>query len=82
MFNIANYYRNANQNHSAVSCHTNQNGYHYIYLCIYIHMYMYIYMNVGENKKDSFYTVGGNINWYILWKTVWSFLNTRNTGPM
>ena len=28
MLNIANYYRNANQNHNGVSLHTGQNGYH------------------------------------------------------
>ena len=30
--------------------------------------------------KGTFYTVGGNVNWWVLWKTVWWFLKKLKTG--
>ena len=56
MFNITNYLRNANQNHNEVPLPCGQNGHHKKDL----------QRNVGEGveKKESLYTVGGNIKWY------------------
>ena len=33
-------------------------------------------MNVGQGveKREPLGTVGGNVNWYRYWETVWSFL--------
>ena len=49
-------WRNANQNHNKVSPHTSQKSYH---------------QNSTNNKcwtgcgkRESYYTVGGNVNWY------------------
>ena len=54
MFNIANYQRNANQNYNEASHHSGQNGHHLQVI------------NIGEGmqKRESSYTVGGNINRY------------------
>ena len=30
--------------------------------------------------KGTFYTVGGNVNWWVLWKTVWWFLKKLKIG--
>ena len=56
MLNIAHYYRNANQNYNEASSHTSQNGHH-----------QKIYkqtINAREDveKRESSYTVGGNVN--------------------
>ena len=55
MFNIANYYRLANQNHNEVSPNTSQNDHH-----------QSLQINAGEGveKKDPSYTVGKNVNLY------------------
>ena len=44
MFNITDYYRNANQNYNKISLHTNAGE--------------------GVEKREPFYTVGRNVNWY------------------
>ena len=52
MFNIANYYRNADQNYNEVSLYTSQSGHHEKLQII----------NVGESveKKEHPYPLGGN----------------------
>ena len=57
LFHIINYQGNANQNHNEVSPHTGQNSHHQKSLQI---------INAGEGveKKETSYTVGGNVNWY------------------
>ena len=56
MLTTTNYQRNANQNDSEVSPHTDQNRHHLKNLQINAGM--------GVEKKESSYTVSGNINWY------------------
>ena len=55
VLNIANYQRNATQNHNEISPHTFQNGYHEKKAQI---------TNVGKNmkKRELSYTVGWNVN--------------------
>ena len=57
MLNITNYERNANQKYTMVSPHTGQKGHHQKNLQT---------INAGEGvkKRETFYTVGGNANWY------------------
>ena len=57
MLNITNYQRKANQNYSEVSPHTSQNGHHQKKIST---------NNAGEGveKREPFYTVGGNVNRY------------------
>ena len=75
MFNIANYYRLANQNHNEVSPNTSQNDHH-----------QSLQINAGEGveKKDPSYTVGKNVNLYMgLWRTIWRFLKKiKNKATM
>ena len=56
MLNIANHQGNAYQNHSEISHHTCQNGYH---------QKEQKKLNVGKDmeKRESLHTVGGNVNW-------------------
>ena len=56
MFNIANCYRNPNQNYNEISPHTRQNGRHQKSTTI----------NAGEAVEtwESSYAVDGNVNWY------------------
>ena len=56
MFNVAHYYRNANQNYNEVSPHPGQKT--------IIKKLQTI--NVGEDvkKREPSYTVGGNANWH------------------
>ena len=56
MFNITNHQRKANQNHSEISPHTCQNGYHQKRPQITI---------VGKDveKRELLYSAGGNVNW-------------------
>ena len=56
MLNITNYWRNANQNYKEVSFHISPNG-HYQSL-------QTINDGEGEEKRETFYTVGGNKNRY------------------
>ena len=56
MLNISNYQRNANQNFSELSSHTIQNGHHQKNL-------QTINAREGVEKRESSYTVGGNVNW-------------------
>ena len=53
MFNIADYLKNANQNYNEVLPHTGQNGHH-----------QKIYKQSMLERGETFYTVGGNINWH------------------
>ena len=50
---VSDYWRNANQNYNEVSPHTSPNG----------HLQT---VNAGEGveKREPFYVVGGNVNWY------------------
>ena len=52
MFNIVNYQRNANQNYYEVPSYTGQNGCHQT-----------INAGKGVEKRESYYTVGGIVNW-------------------
>ena len=56
MLNITHYQRNANQNHNEVPLHASQDGCYPSLQAI----------NAGEDveKREPFYTVGGNVNWY------------------
>ena len=56
MLTTTNYQRNANQNDSEVSPHTDQNRHHLKNLQINAGM--------GVEERESSYTVSGNINWY------------------
>ena len=56
MLNIANYYRNANQNYN-LSPHTSQNGHNQKNL-------QAVSSGEGVAKRKPSYTVGGHINWY------------------
>ena len=53
MFNIATYQRNANQNYSEVQLHSGQN----------VPSSKTINSEEGVEKRESFNTVGGNVNW-------------------
>ena len=55
MFNIAHYYRNANQNYNEISPHTSQNGHH-------PKVYKTINAGEGVEKRECSCTVGGNVN--------------------
>ena len=57
MLNIPYYQRNANQNYSEISPHTCQNG-------PLSQNLQTINAGEGVEKRDSSYTVGGNVNWY------------------
>ena len=56
ILNITNYQRNANQNYYEVSPHTSQNGHHQKNL-------QTINAGKGVEKREPYYTVGGNVNW-------------------
>ena len=57
MLIIANYQKNEHQNYNEVSLHISQNG----------HQQSLQITNVGEgfNKKELYYAVGRNVNWYV-----------------
>ena len=55
MFNITNYYRNANQNYNEVSSHTGQNGHHQ-------KIYKTITAGEGVEKREPSYSIGGYVN--------------------
>ena len=57
MLNITNHHGNANQNHNELSSHTYQNG---------CHQKEHINAREGVKKKELWYTVGRNVNWYNL----------------
>ena len=57
MFSITNYSGNASQNCNQVSPHTEQNGHHQKNL-------QTISAKEGVEKRESSYTVGGNVNWH------------------
>ena len=63
MLNIINYQRNVNQNYNEVSPHTGQNG-HYLQT---------INAEDGVEKREPFYTVGGNVNWYNHYRKQYRF---------
>jgi hypothetical protein len=54
MFNILGHKGNANQNNIGISLHPGQNGYH---------KQQQILVRIWG--KESFYSVGGNVNWCI-----------------
>ena len=71
MFNIWDYQRNANQNHSEVLPHSGQMA-----SSKYLQM-----INAGKDvkKREPSYAIGGNVNWYShCGKMVWSY--ERLTG--
>ena len=53
---VKNYQRNENESYNEISPHTSQNGYH--------QKIQTINAREGVEKRDSSYTVGGNVNWY------------------
>jgi len=55
MFNITHYQRNVNQNHSELPYHAGQND-------CYQNVYKNINFVEGVEKRETFYTVGGNAN--------------------
>ena len=55
MLSITNHQRNANQNYNEVSPHISQNGHHQKNL-------QTINAGEGEEKREIFCTVGGNVN--------------------
>ena len=55
MLNITYYQRNANQDHNEVPFHTSQNGFD-------PKVYKAINAGEGVEKREPFYTVGGNAN--------------------
>ena len=57
MLNIANYYRNANQNYN-VSAQISQNGHHFF------KNLQIINAGDGVEKREPSYTVGKYVNWY------------------
>ena len=57
MFSTTNYSRNAFQNYNEVLAHTAQNGHHQKNL-------QTISAKEGVEKRESSYTVGGNVNWH------------------
>ena len=72
MLNIANHERTVNQNYSEILPRTSQNGQRQEIKAI----------NAGEDmeKRESSYTVGGNINWYNYYEEQYgSSLKTKNT---
>ena len=71
MLNIANHERTVNQNYSEILPRTSQNGQRQEIKAI----------NAGEDmeKRESSYTVGGNINWYNYYEEQYgSSLKTKN----
>ena len=58
MFNIASYYRNANQNYNEIPPHTSQKGY-------YQKKKKSTTTNAGDSgeAREPSCTVGGNVNW-------------------
>ena len=55
MFNIAQYYRNENENYNEIPPHTSQNGHH--------HKSLQTINDVeGVEKREHFCIAGGNIN--------------------
>ena len=57
MLNITHYQRNANQNRNEVLSHSSQNG-------CYPKSLQTIKAGEVAEKRELFYTVGGNANWY------------------
>ena len=57
MFNSASYWGNANPNYTEILLHSHQNGYHQ-------KNSQTINAGKGVERRESSYTVGGNVNWH------------------
>ena len=71
MFNIVNYYRNANQNYNEVSPHTSQNGSHQKNL-------QAVRAREGVERKERSSTVGGNDNLHSHYGEQYVYMCTKS----